>query len=172
MSKSCEKIRLSLEDCDVEKDIGGFIKEQGTGQEIPDPPKFINFCRGDLNDTASEIDDDGAYSVAQFQRAMNPAFRTSSPQPSTYESHHDPDSNLVNEMNGRRPSDNQANPLRSSQNQPPQPDPYQDMPKVPHNEYPMDGMTQFCRIGPPSERSSVPSPTRDDLDDRSDSTLR
>jgi len=60
---SCEKVRLSLEDCDVEKDVTSFIKEQGTGQEIPDPPKFINFCRGDINDTASEDSDDG-YSVA------------------------------------------------------------------------------------------------------------
>ena len=40
---SCEKMRLSLEDCDVEKDITSFITEIGTGQEIPDPPKFINF---------------------------------------------------------------------------------------------------------------------------------
>jgi hypothetical protein len=32
---SCEKIRLSLEDCDVEKDIISFISERGTGQEIP-----------------------------------------------------------------------------------------------------------------------------------------
>lgn len=152
----------------MEKDIGGFIKEQGTGQEIPDPPKFINFCRGDLNDAASEMSDDGNYSVAQFQRTMNPAFRTSSPQPSTFESHHDPESNLVQEMNGRQVSAAQANPLRTSQNQAPPADPYQDMPKVPHNEYPMDGMTQFCRIGPPSERSTIPSPTKEDLDDRSD----
>ncbi|KAI8248356.1 hypothetical protein K4K56_010963 [Colletotrichum sp. SAR 10_98] len=35
---SCEKIRLSLEKMDVETDIVGFIKERGTGQEIPDPP--------------------------------------------------------------------------------------------------------------------------------------
>ena len=31
---------------------------------------------------------------------------------------------------------------------------------VPLNDYPMDGMTQFCRIGPPSERASAPSPVR------------
>jgi len=167
---SCEKVRLSLEDCDVEKDVMTFIKEQGTGQEIPDPPKFINFCRGDINDTASEVDDEG-YSVAQFQRTMNPAFRTSSPQPSTFESHHDPESHLAREI--REPS----NPLRQSQNsqhsqlsqnKPPQ-NLYDDIPQVPHNEYPMDGMTQFCRIGAPSDRSSIPSPTRPESgDDRSD----
>jgi hypothetical protein len=85
---SCEKIRLSLENCEVEKDIVGFIKERGTGQEIPDPPKYINFCRGDVNDTQSEASEDESYSVAQFQRTINPAFRSSSPQPSMFESHH------------------------------------------------------------------------------------
>ena len=167
-----------MEDCDVEKDITGFIKEQGTGQEIPDPPKFINFCRGDINDAASEVSADENYSVAQFQRTINPAFRSSSPQPSTYESHHDPNPNstLAQDMgmSGRRTSEEPSsarshmpsNPLRTSQNQPPAPEnPYDDLPTVPHNEYPMEGMTQFCRLGPPSERSSIPSPTRPDSRD-------
>ncbi|EER26513.1 Variant SH3 domain containing protein [Coccidioides posadasii C735 delta SOWgp] len=95
---SCEKIRVSLENCEVEKDISMFIKEKGTGQEIPDPPRYINFCRGDLNDTSSETSEEDGYSVAQFQRTINPAFRSSSPQPSTYESHHDPDSDLARRM--------------------------------------------------------------------------
>ncbi len=87
---SCEKVRLSLENCEVEKDIVGFIKERGTGQEIPDPPKYINFCRGDISDTQSESSEDDKYSVAQFQRTINPAYRSSSPVPSTFESHNDP----------------------------------------------------------------------------------
>ena len=96
---ACEKIRLSLEDCEVEKDITQFIKDFGTGQEIPDPPKYINFCRGDVDDAASlHESEDGNYSVAQFPRPINPSFRTSSPQPSTLESHHDPDSSLREEM--------------------------------------------------------------------------
>ncbi|RNJ53951.1 hypothetical protein D7B24_001195 [Verticillium nonalfalfae] len=82
---SCEKIRLSLEKMDVETDIITFINERGTGQEIPDPPKYINFCRGDATDTQSEASEDENYSVAQFPRSINPAFRSSSPQPSTYE---------------------------------------------------------------------------------------
>ena len=253
---SCEKIRLSLEDCDVEKDISGFIKDQGTGQEIPDPPKYINFCRGDIPDNISETSEEEAYSVAQFQRAMNPAFRTSSPQPSTYSSHHDPTAGLAQQMgaDGRRsmasdrlPSESPvpmpalrqsgqsgqaphqqtdhirqssqslyqqndpfrqsgssqqyspAEPLRQSTssqhyvaneplrqsassqqyvaNEPRRPsqpavqaaNPYADIPKVPHNEYPMEGMTQFCRLGPPSDRSSIPSPTRPDSHDDSHS---
>lgn len=95
---SCEKIRLSLEKMDVEQDITTFITDRGTGQEIPDPPKYINFCRGDINDTLSEASEDDNYSVAQFPRSINPAFRTSSPQPSVFESHHDPSSAVAYEM--------------------------------------------------------------------------
>ncbi|EMD89295.1 hypothetical protein COCC4DRAFT_137958 [Bipolaris maydis ATCC 48331] len=94
---SCEKIRLSLEDCDVEKDIIGFIKESGTGQEIPDAPKFINFCRGDA-ETSSQVSEDENYSVAQFARTLNPAYRASSPAPSNFDSHHDPNNPLAREM--------------------------------------------------------------------------
>ncbi|OLN96013.1 Septation protein imp2 [Colletotrichum chlorophyti] len=100
---SCEKIRLSLEKMDVETDIVNFINERGTGQEIPDPPRYINFCRGDINDTQSETSDDDNYSVAQFPRSINPAFRTSSPQPSTYESHHDPNSSLAHDLGHKDP---------------------------------------------------------------------
>lgn len=183
---SCEKIRLSLEDCEVEKDITCFIKDNGTGQEIPDPPKFINYCRGDA-ETSSQASEDENYSVAQFQRTMNPAYRASSPQPSVFESHHDPNNPLAREMGLGKdtrpvPQDKidvapqqMAHPAPAVQpTQPPrgiQPDPrlvqaqhqasqqYQQS-QVPHNDYPMDGMTQFCRIGPPSERSTIPSPVR------------
>lgn len=74
---SCEKIRLALENCEVEKDIANFIRVCGTGQEIPDPPRYINFAKEDC-DSASEASEDD-YSVAQFPRATNPAFRTASP---------------------------------------------------------------------------------------------
>ena len=178
--QSCEKVRLSLENCEVEKDIVYFIKERGTGQEIPDAPRFINFCKED-NDTGSEIDEGEGYSVAQFQRTMNPAFRTSSPQPSTLESHHDPQSDLAAQMGHPAPP---ANSMQQSQ-QPPQPqqaqpqqpapldlrrggylppnyDPEQhgEINTIPHNAYPTDGMTMFCRTGPPSERSSTTSAYR------------
>ncbi|KAI1141807.1 hypothetical protein F5Y05DRAFT_274040 [Hypoxylon sp. FL0543] len=95
---SCEKIRLSLEKMDVEEDIIHFISERGTGQEIPDPPKYINFCRGDVEEHHEEVSEDENYSVAQFPRSINPAFRTSSPQPSTFESHHDPNSALARDL--------------------------------------------------------------------------
>ncbi|KAK5169703.1 formin-binding protein [Saxophila tyrrhenica] len=183
---SCEKVRLSLEDCDVEKDITQFIKDRGTGQEIPDPPKYINFCRGDFEDTASlhEESENGDYSVAQFPRTMNPTFRSSSPQPSTFDSHNDPDSSLRDEMGipaGRQSlqGDDAFNARSSHGSAAPPPlapsnassvsrNPYADAPQVPHNPYPTDGMTQFCRLDAPSERSSNPSPTRPDSRDSQD----
>lgn len=177
---SCEKIRLSLENCEVEKDIIGFIKERGTGQEIPDPPRYINFCRGDVSDTQSEASDDGSYSVAQFQRTINPAFRSSSPQPSTYESHHDPKSSLARELGHYEPDtppsreatltpqkaltdrsrqqhlDYRQEPSRLQYEQ----SQHGPLATVPHDPYPMDGMTMLCRTGPPSERSSAHSGAR------------
>ena len=176
---SCEKVRLSLENCEVEKDIVGFIKERGTGQEIPDPPKYINFCRGDVSDTQSEASEDDSYSVAQFQRTINPAYRSSSPQPSTYESHHDPQAALVRDLghDPATPPSREATltpqKLVTDRGKPPQLD-YQSQPSrlgydqsqhgplaaVPHDPYPMDGMTMLCRTGPPSERSSAHSPVR------------
>ncbi|QSS64747.1 SH3 domain-containing protein [Histoplasma capsulatum] len=188
---SCERIRVSLESCEVEKDISTFIMERGTGQEIPDPPKYINFCRGDLNDTVSETSEEESYSVAQFQRTINPAYRSASPAPSTYESHHDSQANLmttpvthtdpstsasrettVTPQRSHQPqqqSQQQKQPPQQLQEQQPppldlrrgghvppnyQPTQHGDIPNVPHNEYPTDGMTMFCRTGPPSERSS------------------
>jgi hypothetical protein len=171
----------------VEKDICSFIKVHGTGQEIPDPPKFIDFCRGDVNGDGFEHDD-ASYSVAQFQRPLNPAMRTSSPQPSILESHHDPHSALAREMGGgsspagaQQPqASSGASPLDDDRAQPQAaaaanqgPVPYgqkafaaswvADVPKVPHNEYPQDGMTQFCRTGgPPSSigpLSSIGAPS-------------
>ena len=163
----------------MEKDISSFIQERGTGQEIPDPPKYINFCRGDLNDTASEASEDDNYSVAQFPRTINPAFRSSSPQPSMLESHHDPQSDINARLEFQEtitPSGRETSltPQKATQKQaPPIIDyrrdvhtqvPYQlkadDLCQVPHNEYPADGMTMFCRTAPPSERSSAASPMR------------
>ncbi len=179
---SCEKVRLSLEDCDVEKDITQFIKDSGTGQEIPDPPKYINFCRGDIDDNVSAHEsENGDYSVAQFPRSMNPTFRTSSPQPSTLESHNNPDTSLREEtsfqggrsslqgeeaFNARSSHGSAAPPpLAPSQASSVGRNPYAEVPQVPHNPYPADGMTQFCRLDAPSERSSQPSPTRPDSRD-------
>ncbi|KAK9446593.1 uncharacterized protein V1518DRAFT_423531 [Limtongia smithiae] len=69
----CENIRVALESCDVEKDIITFVKERGTGQEIPHAPEYINFMDG-LSGPSEGSD---AYSLAQFSRQQNPQFKTS-----------------------------------------------------------------------------------------------
>jgi hypothetical protein len=169
---SCEKIRLSLENCEVEKDIIGFIKSYGTGQEIPDPPKYINFCRGDV-DSASEVSEDENYAVAQFQRTTNPAFRSSSPNHSTSGSQH-PQSELAQRMHGDlddeddEPTPSKANsgrppPLNYRPQEPNVPPNYSPSQhgeiapptQIPHNEYPHEGMTMFVRNGAPSVAGSA-----------------
>jgi hypothetical protein len=164
---SCEKIRLSLENCEVEKDIIGFIKSYGTGQEIPDPPKYINFCRGDV-DSASEVSEDENYAVAQFQRTTNPAFRSSSPNHSSSGSQH-PQSELAQRINGgAEDEEDEPTPSKANSGRPPPLNyrpPEVNVPpnyspsqhgeiapptQIPHNEYPHEGMTMFVRNGPPS----------------------
>lgn len=175
---SCEKVRLSLENCEVEKDIVDFIKERGTGQEIPDAPKYINFCRGDVSDTQSEASEDDTYSVAQFQRTINPAYRSSSPQPSIFESHHDPNGTLSRDMGHEQRSGSREatlTPQKILAERPRQPPMEQQiqagkigydqaqhgpLAAVPHDPYPMDGMTMLCRTAPPSDRSSQHSGLR------------
>lgn len=158
------------------KDISTFIRECGTGQEIPYPPKFIDFCRGDVNDTASEASNEDNYSVAQFQRPINPAIRSSSPQPPVasesvqsnpliqsgnagFEPRDSPDVTPRRPQGSHHDDGDYHRPTSAVSHGKPIPC-EGEMPQVPHNEYPMDGMTQFCRLGPPSERSSVASPNR------------
>ena len=169
---SCEKIRLSLENCEVEKDIIGFIKSYGTGQEIPDAPKYINFCRGDV-DSASEVSEDDNYAVAQFQRTTNPAFRSSSPNPSASGSQL-PQSELTQRMNeGPSYEDDEPTPSKANSGRPPplnyrpqepnvppnySPSQHGEIApptQIPHNEYPHEGMTMFVRNNPPSVAGSA-----------------
>lgn len=49
---------------------------------------------------------------------------------------------------------------RQAQTQAPYQHKADDLVTVPHNEYPVDGMTMFCRTAPPSDRSSAASPMR------------
>jgi hypothetical protein len=116
--------------------------------------------------------------VAQFQRTINPAFRSSSPQPSIFESHHDPKSDLALRMGHQEeqtPPSRETTLTPQKAMQPPPKIDYRrqaqvpaqlqhaqlnDFATVPHNEYPTEGMTMFCRTRPPSERSSATSPIR------------
>ncbi|KAJ7133685.1 hypothetical protein C8R43DRAFT_1022755 [Mycena crocata] len=41
--ESCEKMRLALEQMEPPKDMESFVRDYGTGNQIPDPPAFVNF---------------------------------------------------------------------------------------------------------------------------------
>lgn len=169
---SCEKIRLALENCEVEKDIISFIKTCGTGQDIRGAPRYINFCRGDA-DAASEVDEDENYTVAQYSRTTNPAFRSSSPTHShaaSRSTRDDTPQRMSEEPTGPdeddMPTPSNTNsgrpaPLNYKQptpNVPPNYSPQQHghVPSIPHNQYPTDGMTMFCRTDlPPSVNGST-----------------
>lgn len=165
---SCEKIRLCLEKCEVEKDITTFIKTCGSGQEIPDPPKYINFCRGDV-DNASDISDEDGYTVAQFSRSTNPAFRSSSPNAASGAAQSEIAQRYSEEP--EMPTDEDSTPMKSTRNIsqpqsyrgehhiPPDYSPSQHgpIPQVPHNPLPQDGMTMLCRTDAPSRADTAPS---------------
>lgn len=44
--QSCERVRVSLENCEAPRDIVEFVQRAGTGNAIPDPPEYINYARG------------------------------------------------------------------------------------------------------------------------------
>ncbi|KAJ3121158.1 hypothetical protein HK101_006779, partial [Irineochytrium annulatum] len=41
--ESCERIRTSLEKCNIERDISTFLDSYATGSEIPQPTPYVNF---------------------------------------------------------------------------------------------------------------------------------
>ncbi|KAF8171874.1 SH3 domain-containing protein [Pholiota molesta] len=51
--ESCEKIRLALEQMEPEKDMENFVQQYGTGNEIPNPPTFVNYQATDSIPSAS-----------------------------------------------------------------------------------------------------------------------
>ncbi|KAJ3499608.1 hypothetical protein NLJ89_g10081 [Agrocybe chaxingu] len=51
--ESCEKIRLALEQMEPEKDMESFVRDYGTGNQIPDPPTFVNYQEPDAIPSSS-----------------------------------------------------------------------------------------------------------------------
>ncbi|KAF9012617.1 hypothetical protein BDQ17DRAFT_1321593 [Cyathus striatus] len=41
--ESCEQMRLALERTEPEKEMENFVRDYGTGNQIPDPPSFVNY---------------------------------------------------------------------------------------------------------------------------------
>ncbi|KAF8309078.1 hypothetical protein DL93DRAFT_2063328 [Clavulina sp. PMI_390] len=44
--ESCEKVRVTLEQLEPERDMENFVREYGTGPGIPDPPRFQSYANG------------------------------------------------------------------------------------------------------------------------------
>ncbi|KAJ8508192.1 hypothetical protein ONZ45_g9509 [Pleurotus djamor] len=51
--ESCEKVRVALEQMDPEKEMENFVRDYGTGPQIPDPPPFINYAAPDAVPSAA-----------------------------------------------------------------------------------------------------------------------
>ncbi|EPY50658.1 contractile ring protein Imp2 [Schizosaccharomyces cryophilus OY26] len=61
--EACERIRKSLETCNVKNDVLGFIDSRATGTGIPQPPKFYDFYKGESPEDVVEL------VQANFERA-------------------------------------------------------------------------------------------------------
>ncbi|WRT66899.1 uncharacterized protein IL334_003864 [Kwoniella shivajii] len=77
---SCERVREKLEQFEPQNDMLNFVRGWGTGDMIPDPPRFINYNAGESYPTQP------TYHVSHFQRISSrppmPSQQASSqPQP-------------------------------------------------------------------------------------------
>ena len=46
LAQSCEKVRVTLEQLEPEKDMENFVRDYGTGPNIPEPPRFHSYSNG------------------------------------------------------------------------------------------------------------------------------
>ena len=79
--QSCERLRLSLESFEPEKDQEGFVRDYGTGNAMPDLPQFVNYSSekgAPLTSSASKV----TSRPAQFTRVTQRISRdAAAPQP-------------------------------------------------------------------------------------------
>ncbi|KAJ7252399.1 hypothetical protein B0H12DRAFT_1118099 [Mycena haematopus] len=78
--ESCEKMRLALEQMEPEKDMENFVRDYGTGNQIPDPPAFVNFSDPNAVPTSSSHP---TFRASDFPRSSQrpPPVRQNSVQP-------------------------------------------------------------------------------------------
>ncbi|KIL68723.1 hypothetical protein M378DRAFT_824522 [Amanita muscaria Koide BX008] len=66
--ESCEKVRLALELLEPERDMENFVRDYGTGNQIPDPPQYVNYNTPEAIPASSSKP---ATRAAQFTRSSH-----------------------------------------------------------------------------------------------------
>ncbi|TBU44386.1 hypothetical protein BD309DRAFT_1027146 [Dichomitus squalens] len=80
--ESCEKLRLALEQLEVERDMENFVRDYGTGNAIPDPPPFIDYTSPDAQPASSQRPSTHTSNFArQTQRQRQAPMPLSQPEP-------------------------------------------------------------------------------------------
>ncbi|KZT55674.1 hypothetical protein CALCODRAFT_498269 [Calocera cornea HHB12733] len=74
--ESCEHIRVSLEQLEVDRDMENFISAYGTGSIIPDPPRFVDFRAGAPGDTQQGRRGRQAQFVRESKKGSGPPYGT------------------------------------------------------------------------------------------------
>ncbi|KAI0629463.1 hypothetical protein C8Q77DRAFT_1180874 [Trametes polyzona] len=112
--ESCEKLRLALEQLEVEKDMENFVRDYGTGNGIPEPPPFIDYASPDAQPASQQRPTMRPANFSrQSQRArqpMAPPQQQQAPEPEE----EPPNMTGVGSASAPRPSDA---PLQRSQTQ-------------------------------------------------------
>ncbi|KAG5641575.1 hypothetical protein DXG03_004701 [Asterophora parasitica] len=121
--ESCEKMRVALEQMETEKDMENFVHDYGTGNQIPDPPAFVNYNTPDAIPSSSSRP---TFRQAHFMRSSQREImrQNSVPQPEEFET---PQTNAAGIGAGGSKRDSQHDPplarqpsSRRGSNAPPQ----------------------------------------------------
>ncbi|KAF7789306.1 hypothetical protein EIP86_000250 [Pleurotus ostreatoroseus] len=156
--ESCERMRLSLEQMEPEKDMESFVRNYGTGDGIPDPPAFVNYT--DPNAVPSQVQRPTTR-PARFERATRRVRQMIPPAPDVQEEDNGPMENTAGVgAGGGRAGDAPMSRSRSAsrasvRNQPPAPDRSAAPPVPPqsavvtngHGPSPVNGSTSPVKVG-------------------------
>ncbi|KAJ7286846.1 SH3 domain-containing protein [Mycena rebaudengoi] len=84
VSTACEHMRLALEQMEPDKDQESFVRDYGTGNQIPDPPAFVNYSDPNAVPSSSS---NPTFRHANFPRSSQrpPPVRRASIQPEAEE---------------------------------------------------------------------------------------
>ncbi|KAH9925710.1 hypothetical protein B0H21DRAFT_839541 [Amylocystis lapponica] len=79
--ESCEKLRLSLEQLEPDKDMENFVRDYGTGSAIPDPPAFVNYASPDAVPSSSQRPSTRPANFPRHTQRVRPMAASPTPQP-------------------------------------------------------------------------------------------